>query len=111
LLQHELKTDGSFQFWHTPNEGLLCAAKVKTSEFPVQTRRRSQLAVFEVTNRKHDDIMLVFEELQNIEDKPSHLPEIFRKALRAENLTRYKTRETIGKSADFVSAITSTYLE
>jgi SAM-dependent MidA family methyltransferase len=32
-------------------------------------------------------------------------------ALRAENLTRYKTRETIGKSADFVSAITSTYLE
>jgi SAM-dependent MidA family methyltransferase len=55
--------------------------------------------------------MLVFEEVQNIEDKPSHLPEIFRKALRAENLARYKTRETIGKSADFVSAITSTYLE
>jgi SAM-dependent MidA family methyltransferase len=54
--------------------------------------------------------MLVFEEVQNTEDKPSHLPEIFRKALRAENLTRYKTRETIGKSADFVSAITSTYI-
>jgi hypothetical protein len=78
LLQHEPKTDGSFQFWHTPNEGLLCAAKVKTSEFPVQTRRRSQLAVFEVNNRKRDDIMLVFEELQNIEDRPSHLPEVFR---------------------------------
>jgi SAM-dependent MidA family methyltransferase len=55
--------------------------------------------------------MLVFEDLQDIEDKPSHLPEVFRKALRAENLTRYKTRETIGKSADFVSAVTSTHLE
>jgi hypothetical protein len=76
LLQHELKTDGSFQFWHTTNEGLLCAAKVKTSEFPVQARRRSQLAVLEVNNRKHDGIMLVLEELQNIEDKPSRLPDI-----------------------------------
>jgi hypothetical protein len=43
LLQHEPETEGSFQFWHSPNEELLCAAKVETSEFPVQTRRRSQM--------------------------------------------------------------------
>jgi hypothetical protein len=37
LLQHEPETDGSFQFWHTPGKGVLCTAKVKVSEFSVQT--------------------------------------------------------------------------
>lgn len=66
--------------------------------------------ILEVNNQKYDNVTLVFEELQNIEDKPPYFSRIFRDVLRANNLTYNKTRKIVNKSVDFVNYITKTCL-
>lgn len=66
--------------------------------------------IFEVNNQEYANVTFVFRELQNIEDKPPYFSQMFRKALRTNNLSCNKTRKIASISADFVNYITKTNL-
>jgi predicted nucleotidyltransferase/HEPN domain-containing protein len=61
--------------------------------------------VFEVNNKRYNNVTLVFEELEKIKDKPPHFSQIFREALRANNLTYDETRKIVNKAEDFINSL------
>lgn len=65
-------------------------------------------AIFEVNNQKYDNVILMFEALQEMEDKPPSFSQMFSSALRASDLTFNKARRIVDESKDFVNSIMKT---